>query len=151
MSFAARHLATDPAARRRLIDDPALIPNAAEEYIRRHGLTMTSRLIRQDVARKGVTMRAGEMLLVIDALAGIDERAWPDPMTIDYGRDTRGHDTFGNGPHKCVGEHLARMELAIFIEEWLKRIPDFRVEPERPAVTHAGPVIGMRQLGLRWD
>ena len=151
MSFAARHLATDRQARRRLIDDPALIPNAAEEYIRRHGLTMTSRLIRQDVARKGVTMRAGEMLLVIDALAGIDERAYPDPMTIDYGRDTRGHDTFGNGPHKCVGEHLARMEVAIFIEEWLKRIPDFRVDPERPAVTHAGPVIGMRQLGLRWD
>ncbi len=151
MSFAARHLATHPQARRQLIDDPALIPRAAEEYIRRHGLTMTSRLIKQDVAHKGVTMRQGEMLLVIDALAGIDERAWPDPMTIDYGRDTAVHDTFGNGPHKCVGEHLARMEVAIFIEEWLKRIPQFRVDPERPGRTHAGPVIGMRQLGLRWD
>jgi cytochrome P450 len=63
----------------------------------------------------------------------------------------RRESTFGNGPHKCAGEHLARMEVAIFIEGWLKRIPDFRVDPERPAVTHAEPVIGMRQLGLRWD
>ena len=114
---------------------------------------MTSRLIRQDVARKGATMQRDEMILVVDALAGIDERAYRDPMTIDYARDTRVHDTFGNGPHKCVGEHLARMEVAIFIEEWLeRRIPDFRMDPEQPAVTHAGPVIaGMRQLGLRWD
>jgi cytochrome P450 len=151
ISFAARHLAAHPAARRQLIDDPALIPQAAEEYIRRHGLTMTSRLIRQDVARKGVTMRRDDMILVIDALAGIDERAYPDPMTIDYRRDTRVHDTFGNGPHKCVGEHLARMEVAIFIEEWLKRIPDFRLDPDTPPRTHGGPVIGISQLGLRWD
>jgi cytochrome P450 len=151
ISFTARHLATHPEARRRLIDNPELIPKAAEEYIRRHGLTMTSRLIKQDVTHKGVTMKRDDMVLLIDPLAGIDERAYPDPMTVDFDRDTRVHDTFGNGAHKCVGEHLARREVAVFIEEWLKRIPDFRLDPAKPPRSYGGAVVGMSQLGLRWD
>lgn len=151
MSFAAWHLATHPAARRQLIDEPARIAPAVEEYIRRHGLTMTGRLIRQDVTRKGVTMRRDDMLLVIDPLAGIDDRAYPDPLTIDFARPNATYDSFGNAEHKCIGEHLARMELAVFIEEWLKRIPDFASDPDLPPVTYSGPVIGMSQLGLVWD
>jgi cytochrome P450 len=151
MSFAAQHLASNPAARRQLIADPALIAPAVEEYIRRHGLTMTGRLIRQDVIRKGVTMPRDDMLLVIDPLAGIDERAYHDPLTIDFTRPNATYDSFGNAEHKCIGEHLARMELGVFLEEWLKRIPDFAVDPGLPAVTYSGPVIGMSQLGLVWD
>jgi hypothetical protein len=59
----------------------------------------------------------------------------------------RRDDSFGNGPNRCAGEHLARMDVAIFIEEWLNRIPEFRMDPARPAVTHAGPVIRMRSCG----
>lgn len=151
MSFAARHLASDPEARRRLIAEPALVASAVEEYIRRHGLTMTGRLIRSDVVRKGVTMRRDEMLLVIDPLAGIDERAYPDPLAIDFNRPNAVHDSFGNAEHKCIGEHLARMELAVFIEEWLKRIPDFALDPASAPVSYAGPVIGMSRLNLVWN
>jgi cytochrome P450 len=112
---------------------------------------MTGRLIRQDVIRKGVTMPRDDMLLVIDPLAGIDERAYHDPLTIDFTRPNATYDSFGNAEHKCIGEHLARMELGVFLEEWLKRIPDFAVDPGLPAVTYSGPVIGMSQLGLVWD
>jgi cytochrome P450 len=150
LSFTALHLAQHPEARAQLIAQPEQIPAAAEEYIRRHGLTMTGRLIRRDVSRKGVTMKADEMLLVIDPLAAIDERVYPDPLTIDFDRDTATHDSFGNAEHKCVGEHLARMELVIFLEEWLRRIPDFAIDPAQPPVTYAGPVIGVSQLGLTW-
>ncbi len=150
LSFTAQHLARHPEARAELIAHPERIPAAAEEYIRRHGLVMTGRLICQDVTRKGVTMKADEMLLVIDPLASIDERVWTDPMMIDFSRDTAVHDSFGNAEHKCLGEHLARMELAIFIEEWLHRIPDFALDPALPPVTYAAPVIGMSQLGLIW-
>ena len=148
MSFAARHLADDGDARRRLAARPELIARAAEEYIRRHGLTMTGRVIRSDVTRKGVTMKRDDMLLVIDPLAGLDERAYPDPLMVDFERDCAVHDSFGNAAHKCVGEHLARMELIVFIEEWLQRIPEFRLDPGKPALTYSGPVIGMSQLGL---
>jgi cytochrome P450 len=151
IAFAARYLARDAAARARLIAEPALIPRAAEELIRRHGLTMTGRIIKQDVTRKGVTMKRDDMLLVIDALASMDERAFPNPLTVDFDRDAAVHDTFGNSRHKCVGEHLARMELIIFIAEWLTRIPDFRLDPALPSKTYGGPVMGMSQLGLRWD
>jgi cytochrome P450 len=151
MSFTIRHLAGHPEARRRLIEHPQMIPRAAEEYIRRHGLAMTARVLKEDVKRKGVTMRKDDLVLVIDALAAIDERAWPDPMTIDFDREIEAHDTFGNGVHKCVGEHLARMELAVFIEEWLRRIPDFRLDTAVPSIITSGVIIGMSQLGLVWD
>ncbi len=151
MAFTMRHLATHPAARRRLVDDPAIIPRAAEEYIRRHALAVGGRLIKADMERKGVTMKAGELLLVVDPLAGLDDRVWDDPLTVDFDRDTSGHETFGNGVHRCVGEHLARMELIVFIEEWLKHIPEVRIDPALPPKTYGGVVIGMSQLGLRWD
>lgn len=150
MSFAVRHLATHPDARQHLRAQPSLLPFAVEEIIRRHGLTMTGRLILQDITRKGVTMREGDMLLVADPLAGIDERAYPDPLTLDFTRANAVHDSFGNAEHKCIGEHLARMELAIFIEEWLRRIPEFAIDPDCPPATYSGPVIGMSQLGLTW-
>jgi cytochrome P450 len=151
MSFTIRHLAAHPEARRRLVENPELIPRAAEEYIRRHGVALSARVLKEDVTRKGVTMKKDDMVLVIDALAAIDERVWPDPMTIDFDRQIETHDTFGNGVHKCVGEHLARMELAVFIEEWLRRIPEFRLDPAIPSITTSGVIIGMSQLGLRWD
>lgn len=150
MSFTAWHLAVHPELRRRLVREPELVVPAAEEFIRRFGLTMTGRLIKRDVTRKGVSMKAGEMALVVDPLAGLDERAWPDPLEIRPERACGDHDTFGNSAHKCVGEHLARVELIVFIEEWLKRIPDFALDPDVPPVSYSGPVIGMTQLGLTW-
>lgn len=150
LAFTVRHLASDPAARRRLVENPELIPLATEEYLRRHGLAITARLVKQDVTRKGVSLRREDMVLVIDPLAGIDERAYPNPLAIDFDRDTRVHDTFGNGVHRCLGEHLARMEVTIFIDEWLKRIPEFRLDPAVPSRTHSGVVVSMSQLGLLW-
>jgi cytochrome P450 len=96
-------------------------------------------------------MRQDEMLLVIDPLAGIDERAYPDPLTLDFSRPNAVYDSFGNAEHKCIGEHLARMQLGVFIEEWLKRIPDFAIDPANPPVTYSGAVIGMTRLALVWD
>ena len=96
-------------------------------------------------------MKRDEMVMLIDALASLDERAYPNPLAIDYDRDNRTHDTFGNGVHRCVGEHLARMELTVLIEEWLKAIPEFRLDPALPPRTYSGVAIGMEQLGLRWE
>ncbi len=150
LTFTAWHLATHPEHRRRLIAEPGIVGRAAEEYLRRFGLAVTARIIKSDVGRKGLAMKKGDYLLVVDPLAGIDERIWDNPTEIDFDRDARGHDTFGNGVHRCVGEHLARMELTLFLGEWLRRIPDFELDPEVPPVTCGGAVIGMPQLGLRW-
>jgi len=151
LNFTALHLATHPEARRRLVEEPAIVPRAAEEYIRRHGLSNSGRLITEDVTRKGAAMKQGEILLVVDALCSLDERAYPNAAEIDFDRDNTVHDTFGNGVHRCVGEHLARLELRVFLEEWMKRIPDFRLDPANPPVTYSGVVIGVSRLGLVWD
>ena len=154
MSFAARHLAGHPEHRRRIIADPAVIPRAAEEYFRRHGLSNTGRLILSDVVRKGTTMKAGEMVLVPIGCSGIDDRLYPDAFAVDFDRSENfvknvpAHNTFGNGPHKCVGAPLARAEMRIFLEEWLRRIPEFRLDPDSDIPVHMGPVPGIDKLAL---
>ena len=157
LSFTALHLAEHPEHRRRLREEPAIIPQAAEEYIRRFGLSNTGRLITADVERKGVTMKADEMILVPIGAASVDEREYPDPFTVDFDRvqvlhhNEPGHNTFGHGPHKCVGRPLARVELRIFLEEWLRLIPDFRLDPDYRPVTRMGGVNGVETLRLLWD
>jgi cytochrome P450 len=151
LNFTAWHLATHPEAQNRLAKEPEIIPQASEEYIRRHGLSNSGRLITADVSRNGVQMKAGDILLVVDALCSMDERGCPDAREVLFDRQDGITDTFGNGVHRCVGEHLARLEMRVFLEEWSRRIPEFRIDPARPPLSYSGVVIGMSQLGLTWD
>ncbi|WP_340315838.1 cytochrome P450 [Rhizorhabdus argentea] len=157
LSFMVWHLATHPEHRRRIIEEPEIIPRAAEEYLRRYGLSNTGRLILSDVEYKGVTFKADEMVMVPISMSSLDERKHPNPFEVDFDRPdlfengVPAHNTFGNGPHKCIGAPLARAELKIFLEEWLKRIPDFRLDPDRPPVSHSGPINGVDHLHLVWD
>jgi cytochrome P450 len=148
LSFTARHLAGHPELRRRLIDDPSIVPQAAEEYFRRHGLSNTGRLVKHATDYKDAHFAEGDMVMVPISMSSMDDREYSDPLTVDFDRPARSHNTFGNGPHKCVGAPLARVELRIFLEEWLKRIPDFCLDPQVAALTHSGPVNGVSRLGL---
>ena len=157
LSFTVRHLAEHPGHRQRLRDEPEVIPRAVEEYLRRWGQSNTGRLIMEDVEHKGVTMKKGEMVMVPIGCSSIDERRHPDPWTIDFdrediwdnGRPT--HNTFGNGAHKCVGAPLARAEMALFLEEWVTRIPEFRLDPDKPFQAHMNFVPGLDELHLILD
>jgi len=157
LSFTAWHLAEHPEHRRRLREEPEIIPRAAEEYIRRFGLSNTGRLIVAEVERKGVKMLPGEMILVPIGASSLDDREYADPFAVDFDRPVPtylgepGHNTFGNGPHKCVGRPLARVEMKIFLEEWLRLIPDFRVDPAHPPVTRMSSVNGVEGLHFLWD
>ncbi len=98
------------------------------------------------------------MIMVPIGMSSLDERKHPNPFEVDFDRedlyDAKGipaHNTFGNGPHKCVGAPLARQEIRVFLEEWLRLIPDFRLDPERPPTSHAGSVNGVNDLHLVWD
>ena len=151
LSFTAWHLAEHPEHRQRLRDDPDIIPRAAEEYIRRFGLSNTGRLVKRDVDYKGVTFKADEMVMVPISLSSMDERKHDNPLEIDFDRAPAPHNTFGNGPHKCVGAPLARSELSIFLEEWIRHIPDFRLDPDHVPLSNSGSVNGVQSLYLRWD
>jgi cytochrome P450 len=152
MGFAMWRLAEDPALQQRLKDDPAVISAATEEMLRRHGLSNTCRLVRRDIEHKGARLREGELIMTVNGLSGIDANAYPDPFAVDFDRGPVAHNSLGNGPHKCVGQHLARLELSIFLEEWARAMPIVRFDPASPAPTsHAGPVNGVNHLHLVWD
>jgi cytochrome P450 len=151
LSFAVRHLAERPDQQRRLREHPALIPNAVEEFLRRHGLTSLAHLVVDECERKGVRFLPGDMVMVPPILAGMDETFYDRPMEIDFERDFAVHYTFGAGPHKCLGQYLARAEFEIFLQEWLDRMPDVRLDPERPPRGEIAPVLKLAHLNLLWD
>lgn len=151
LGFIATFLARNPEHRRQLVenlDDEAFIKNAIEELIRRHGLVNTARLITCDYEFKGVQLKEGERILPATPFAGVDERVNPDPLSVDFRRENPVHVVFGNGPHACPGANLARREIRIFLEEWLKRIPNFSIKPGTAPVMATGSVSGVQRLDL---
>jgi cytochrome P450 len=150
LCFTAHCLATHPQVRRELAQDRSLMPNAIEEFLRRYGIPQTARVITQDFEYNGVAFRAGEFVLLSKTLHGLDERRFPDPLRVDIRRDVRKHAAFGDGPHRCPGSFLARLEMRIFLEEWLARVPEFRVAEGDAVRTSSGPVNGMLHLPLAW-
>ncbi|AKT37808.1 cytochrome P450 [Chondromyces crocatus] len=151
LGFVARFMAQHPVHRRQLAEDPTLLPQAVEELIRRHGLVNTTRTITHDFVFKGVQLKEGERILVPNHLAGLDERTVEAPLTVDFLRPKPApHAAFGNGPHRCPGSTLARTELRIFLEEWLKRIPEFGIKPGTKPVFASGAVNTVHELHLGW-
>jgi cytochrome P450 len=151
LTFTTHCLATHPDVRRDLRENPTLIPNAIEEFLRRFGIPNTARLVTHDFEHNGVQFKAGEQILLPKTLHGLDDRRFPDPLTVNIKRDVRRHAGFGDGPHRCPGSFLARLELRIFLEEWLARVPDFEVADPAEVRTSSGPVNGMLKLPLRWQ
>lgn len=153
LSYITHYLATHPAQQARLRNDPAIIPAATEEFIRRFGLSNTGRLITRDFEYKGVFFKKEEMIMVPNNLSGIDDRLYDDPLEVDFdrGTTTTSHNTFGNGPHKCVGAPLARVEIQVFLEEFLPRIGEFGLDADFKDAEHCGSVPGFDTLHLRWD
>lgn len=149
MSFVAAYLAENPEQRRRLVDQPEIIPQAVEELFRRFGVVNQSRRITQDMELSGAPLREGDHILMPNMLVGLDDKH-AEPMVVDFDREGGHHGTFGAGPHKCPGAPLARRELAIFLEEWLKRIPDFEIVPGAKPIMSAGTVNSLNELQLQW-
>jgi cytochrome P450 len=151
MAHGIRHLAMNPDLQRRLRDDPSLITNATEELLRRYTFTVPPRVVACDTEFFGWPMRKGEQLLLFLPAADLDEHAFNNSGEFVLDREDNVHIAFGVGPHRCLGSHLARVELQVAYERMLARLPEFRLDPEDPPRFHGGPVIGFDRLPLRWD
>jgi cytochrome P450 len=148
-SYALWHLATHPGDRARIVAEPASIPHAVEELLRAYPIVQTARKATRDADFHGCPIKKGDMAAFPLSAAGRDERAYPGARGVDLDREVTRHLSFGGGPHRCLGSHLARQEMAVLLEEWHKRIPDYEVvgEPKE----HAGGVWGLEDLRLRWS
>jgi cytochrome P450 len=151
LGFLCRFLALHPEHRRDLVAHPDLQKNAVEELIRRHGVSNTARYITHDFVHNGVQFRGGDLIQVPNTLFGLDERVNADPIRVDFRREPVRHAAFGNGPHTCPGAVLARREIAVFLDEWLKRIPEFSIKPGSKPQMASGHVNGVTRLELVWD
>jgi cytochrome P450 len=142
------HLAGTPSDRKRLIADPELMPIAIEEFLRAYSpVTMAREIVRQTTVC-GCPLKPGNMVLLSFPAANRDPAMFPDADKIVIDRRENRHAAFGLGIHRCVGSNLARMEMTVAIEEWLKRIADFRLDPAGKVRWSAGTVRGPRQLPI---
>lgn len=150
LGFTARTLATHPKQRRQLVEDPSLIPTAVEEFIRRQGITNTARLITHDFEFKGLQFKKGEQIQIPNSLVGLDPDFNDNPLELDFSRKPVKHGAFGSGPHLCPGAALARTELRIFLEYWLKAIPDFELNPDKSPVVKVAVTNSVKEVWLTW-
>lgn len=143
------HLSRDALTRRRLVEEPERIPAAVRELLRRYPIMTKARLVTRATTLDGVTLRPGEMI-VLPPLHGLDDRVFDDPLVVDIDRPAQPNLTFGTGVHRCPGTLLALVEIETTLAVWLDRIPDFGIDPQRPARTQAGVLGAMKELGLVW-
>jgi cytochrome P450 len=122
------YLAQHPDRRRQLVDDESLIPHAIEEMLRwETPVQGVVRVTTEDTEIGGCPIPHGTVVSVVLGSANCDERSWSDPDSIDFAREENRHLAFGGGVHRCLGSHLARMELRVALEEWHRAVPDYRL------------------------
>ena len=151
MGFGIRHLAQDQALQAQLRANPKMIPEAAEELLRRYTFTVPPRKVAKDVVFEGLQMKAGERVMLFLPAADLDPGEFAGSDRFDLTREKKAHIAFNAGPHRCLGSHLARVELQTLYEQMLSRLPPFRLDPQRPPKFHGGHVIGVDTLWLLWD
>ena len=140
------HLARTPADRERLVAEPELLPTAIEEFLRAYSPVTMAREVMKETTISGCPVKSGNMVLLSFPAANRDPAMFPDADKVVIDRKENRHAAFGLGIHRCVGSNLARMEMTVAIEEWLKRIPDFRLDPAGKVTWSEGTVRGPRQL-----
>ncbi|MEV5750452.1 cytochrome P450 [Actinoallomurus sp. NPDC052308] len=143
------HLAKTPADRERLVAERGLLPTAMEEFLRAYAPVTMARLVKEDMHWHGVDMKAEDWVLLSFPAANRDPAQFDRPDEVVIDREVNRHAAFGLGVHRCVGSHLARMELRVALEVWLERIPAFTLEDPDAVTWAAGQVRGPRTLPVR--
>jgi cytochrome P450 len=143
------HLAQTPADRSRLIADPELLPTAMEEFLRAFAPVTMARLVKDDTHWRGAEMKADDWILLSFPAANRDPAQFDRAGEVVIDREVNRHAAFGLGIHRCVGSHLARMELRVALEVWLDRIPEFSLADPAEVEWSAGQIRGPRALPLR--
>jgi len=140
------HLAKTPADRERLVKEPELMPTAIEELLRAYSPVTMAREVMKETVVSGCPVKPGNMVLLSFPAANRDPAMFADADRVVIDRKENRHAAFGLGIHRCIGSNLARMEMTVALEEWLKRIPDFSLDPAGKVTWSEGTVRGPRQL-----
>jgi cytochrome P450 len=146
------YLLEHPADRQMLVDEPETLDNLIEELLRWETPVQgaAARRATRDTELSGCPIPAGTLVLPMLSAANSDPEV-EGSLTVDVRRGDKRHLSFGGGPHRCLGSHLARMELRTVIREWHKRIPAYRVKPGVVLEWNGSTLRGIDYLPLEWD
>ncbi|GAA5080852.1 cytochrome P450 [Thermocatellispora tengchongensis] len=152
LGYIYTHLARHEEDRRAIVADPGLIPAAVEEFVRLYPLVIQAgREVQEDGEFHGLDLRRGDVMWLGIGSANRDPRKFPEPDRFVLGRKgVNQHLAFGAGPHRCLGMHLARLELAVVLKEWHERIPDYRIK-EGTTLVERGGQLTLKTLPLEWE
>lgn len=148
MGSALWHLATNPDDRQRLVSHPELVPTAVEEFLRAFAPATMGRIVTTDMDFAGHALRQGDRMLLSFGAANRDPEEFHDADRVVIDREHNRHIAFGVGIHRCLGAHVARMELRVGLREWLRVIPEFCLDPSTEVVWSGGQSRGPRSLPL---
>ncbi|MCU1603259.1 MAG: hypothetical protein JWO22_3968 [Frankiales bacterium] len=151
LTYAMLHLCTHPEDRSRIARDPSLAPAAVEELLRAFSIPEVARKVTRDTELAGQHIAAGDMVLFPLMAMNRDSKHVECAREVVLDRaDPPVHYAFGAGPHRCVGSHLARTEMTVFLQMWHERVPDYWLDTDQPLREHWGSIHGMKTLPLRW-
>ncbi|GLR46003.1 cytochrome P450 [Mesorhizobium amorphae] len=150
IGFDLAYLARNLKDQQLLRSEPDRIGLATEELLRAYPTIQLIRVATKDIDFEGAPIRKGDYVSCATMIANRDPAEFECPNTVDLGREDNRHAAFGYGPHRCLGSHLARREIVIGLEEWLARIPQFRIKKGTAPITSGGHVFGIENLILDW-
>ncbi len=153
-AIAILQLLEDPALRERVAGDPTLLGPFVEELVRYEpAVAATGRTVATDTHLGGMPLSPGDRLLLAWGSANRDERLFADGevFRLDRERSRTPHLGWGAGEHRCLGRHLARIELRVMLEELLRAVPDFRLQPHATVRRTFGVIRGVAALSVQWS
>ncbi|MFP6773592.1 MAG: cytochrome P450 [Alphaproteobacteria bacterium] len=144
------HLASTPSDRQRLASEPELFPSAVEELLRYYSPVTMARICQKDIDVAGVSMKAGDRVLMNFPGANHDPEVFDNPDEVILDREKNRHIAFGVGIHRCAGSNLARMEMDVALRVWMERIPEFELSDPDAVTWAGGQVRGPRNIPVRF-
>lgn len=151
LSLIVAWLARRPEEQAAIAADLSLVPDVVEELLRLEAPTPRAlrRATTEITLKSGITIHAGELIQIWWGIANVDPEVFPEPTRVDFHRKGKNrHLSFANGFHRCLGSHLARLELNIGLTELTRRIPSYAIKPGEEAVYRAAPARHVEYLPL---
>jgi cytochrome P450 len=143
-------LAENPDRRQEIIDAPDNISSVVEELLRVFTVTFSGRVLKQDYELRGVKMKKGDRVTSVLPSCNYDPEIFPNPTEVNFHRPRKPILAFAGGVHSCMGAHLARLEIKVCLEEFLRRIPSFTLKPGTKIEYWPGGVVGPKMVPLSW-
>ena len=153
LTFIANYLAQNQDLYQKIKADKEFLEKATDELLRMHAFINLNRICEADTEFHGVQFKQGDNIVVPSFVTDRDAKTFPDPHNFNPERskvERTMHHAFGDGPHKCIGMHLAKLEIKIVLEEFTKRVDAFSISDKSKIKAHGGTTMGMDNLPITW-